>query len=164
MATLALVPFLGWSSGQGHIDCCLYVDLTVLLFRTFFVCVWFEIHWPLALDLYPPKSFRSIQLPKTRKDQITVVFDQYITIYQDSESLNCSGAALTSIVPSFKVLTVYSPKYWPKGHQEITNNSPTIVPGVEPVPILELGPGLPPAEEIVVPGVFLVERPEKFFV
>ena len=78
-----LYPF--WA-GQGHINFCLYLYLTVLLFRTFFVCVWFEIHWPLALDLYSPKSFRSIQLPKTRKDQIIVVFDQYITIYQDSES------------------------------------------------------------------------------
>ena len=159
MATLALVPFLGWSSGQGHIDFCLYVDLTVLLFRTFFcLClIWNSLTTCSRLCL--PKSFRSIQSPKTRKDQIIVAFDQHVTIYQDSESLNCSGAALTSIVPSFKVLTVYSPKYWPKGHQEITNNSPTIVPGVEPVPILKLGPRLAPAQEVVVSAVLLVKRP-----
>ena len=37
--------------------------------------------------------------------------------------------------------------------------SPTEVPCIEPVPVLKLVPGLPPAEEIVVAAVFLVETP-----
>ena len=38
--------------------------------------------------------------------------------------------------------------------------SPAVVPGIEPVPVLKLGPRLSPAEEVMVPAVFLMKRPE----
>ena len=39
--------------------------------------------------------------------------------------------------------------------------SPAVVPGIKPVPILKLGPRLSPAEEVMVPAVFLMKRPDE---
>jgi len=45
-----------------------------------------------------------------------------------------------------------------KAHQ-VHATLPAVVPGIEPVPVLKLGPRLSPAEEVMVPAVFLMKRP-----
>jgi hypothetical protein len=71
------------------------------------------------------------------------------------------GSEVAILLQRLKADEIHAPLPVSRSHHGIARGaaSPTEVPGIEPVPVLKLVPGLPPAQEIVVAAVFLVETP-----